>query len=281
MGITRMVGVDSTFNDPNSFGATIVLSLPIAYALLRLENNKYMKCLYYFYFAISLYCIVLTGSRTAFAALVVLTCFYVMYQKGSRRLVLVVVILISSVTFWNIIPYEKQDRFRTLWDNEAGPANARESAEGRMEGWKVSWRMFQQRPLTGVGAGGRNFIGYRVANSVDDENPSATQAHILYGEVLAELGIVGAILLTGLVVSTCRSCKKVMNSHKSEDDINIFNYYLSRAIIVTLALLLIFGFGGHNFYRPLWLWLAAWSGCLLTLSMTTSNSSVQSRLIGM
>jgi hypothetical protein len=272
MGISRMVGVDSTFNDPNSFGATIVLSLPFVYALLRSELNKHLRRAYYFYFALAVTCVVLTGSRTSFAALMVLCMIWVLIQKGKRKLLILVTALMTMAVVWNVMPEEKQERFRTLWDDEAGPANARESAEGRMVGWKVSWRMFKQQPMTGVGAGGKNYIGYRMSNLVDDGEPSPNQSHILYGEVLAELGLFGAGLFLGLIFSIWRCCRWARSYLRKNADDDPFLANLAGAILAALLLLLVFGIGGHNFYRPLWLWLAAWSGTLYMFAIRKTEN---------
>lgn len=272
MGIARMVGVDSTFNDPNAFGATIVLSLPFVYALLRTELNKHLRRAYYLYFALAVTCVVLTGSRTSFAALLVLCLIWVLIQKGKRKLLILLAALVSMAVVWSVMPEEKQERFRTLWDDEAGPDNARESAEGRMAGWKASWRMFKQQPLTGVGAGGKNYIGYRLNNQVDDGPPSAHQSHILYGEVLAEFGLFGAALFLGLIFSIWRCCRWARSHLSKNADDDPFPAYLAGAILTALVLLLVFGIGGHNFYRPLWLWLAAWSGALYMLAQRKTES---------
>jgi O-antigen ligase len=164
------------------------------------------------------------------------------------------------------MPEEKQVRIRTLWDKDAGPANAHESAEGRIEGFQVSWKMFRREPWTGVGAGGKNFIGYRLSNSIDEAGrESATQAHNLYGEVLAEFGVGGALCLAGLVASVLGCCVRARNRLADCGLTDSFPGSLAGAVAVCIMLLLFLGLGGHNFYRPLWLWLAAWAGVLVSL----------------
>lgn len=264
MGISRMIGVDATFSDPNSFGASIVLSLPFAYALLRTELSTKVRKLYYAYFFLAVTCVVLTGSRTSFVALISLVLLFVAVQKGKRLFVIAAVTLTLTGIVWSVMPAEKQERIRTLWDSEAGPANAQASADGRMIGWKASWRMFKQTPFTGVGAGGNNYVGYRMNNQVDDGERSAHQSHILYGEVLAEFGIFGAFAFAGLIASIFR-INNFLRRTVQNNQVLTFSDILPNAILAGLLLLLVFGIGGHNFYRPLWLWLAAWSGVLLNL----------------
>jgi hypothetical protein len=38
--------------------------------------------------------------------------------------------------------------------------------------------------------------------------------------------------------------------------------------MASLLLLLLLGLAGHNFYRGLWLWMAAWSGSLVLIAKT-------------
>lgn len=263
MGISRMMGVDESFGDPNGFGASIVLSLPIIYSLLRYEPQRWMRYLYSVYFILAILCVILTGSRSAFMVLAFSLIVYVLTQKGRRLSVMLIIAGVLSLVVWTVMPDEKQERIRSLWDDRAGPANAHASAKGRLIGWKVSWKMFKQKPLTGVGPGGENYIRYRIANGIDEPGPkSPTQAHNLYGQVLAEFGIVGAFMFIGLIASMLRSCLATRSRlHALQMDHNFFSYFGGVIIVCTLELL-IFGLGGHNFYRPLWLWLAAWSGSL-------------------
>lgn len=266
MGIIRMVGVDSTYNDPNAFGGSIVLSLPFVYALLKTELDVWKRRIYYAYYVLAMVCVVLTGSRSSFVAVIFLGLLWTFAQKGMRKIKIMVLLIPLVFVVWSLMPVEKQDRIRTLWNPEAGPANAQASAEGRLEGFKVSWKMFKQVPFTGVGAGGKNFIGYRMANHIDEEgHEMPNQAHNLYGEVLAEFGIVGAILMSGLVICIFRSVIVVRNKMALAGVYN-FSSHLAFAIAAALLLLLFLGLGGHNFYRPLWLWLAAWAGALLRIS---------------
>jgi O-antigen ligase len=136
--------------------------------------------------------------------------------------------------------------------------------------------MFKQRPFTGVGAGGNNFIGYRMANNIDEAGQaSPTESHVLYGQVLAEFGVFGAIVFIGFVASLFRCCFFARKCLREKGLIDGFSYKLGGAIIVGLLLLLFLGFAGHNFYRPLWLWAAAWSGSLLLITKRTIQLSVK------
>ena len=279
MGIARMIGVDATHNDPNSFGASVVLSLPFVYALLRSEVNSFKQKLYLMYFAIAVLCVILTGSRSAAVALVFLLLSWGLAQKGGKKIVVIVTVVLSLGVVWTVMPDDKRERIQTLWDEDAGPENAHDSARGRLVGWQVSWEMFKQKPFTGVGPGGKNFIEYRMAHNIDgilDLAPSPSQSHNLYGQVLAEFGLPGAILFVGLIFSTWKNSANVLQRFRSlPSEEHRFLRSLCSAIVITLLLLLLLGLGGHNFYRPLWLWLAAWSGSVALIAETKLEHSAK------
>lgn len=261
MGISRMIGVDATSNDPNSFGASLILSLPFAYALLRAETIPRVKKLYYGYFCLVLLCVELTGSRSAAVALVFLLLLWALTRQGIRKYFILAITLLTFGTIWINMPAENQERIRSIWDESAGPANAHTSTDGRRLGFQAGWNMFQQAPLTGIGAGSKNFIEYRVSRL----DGMSEQSHNLYAEVLSAFGLGGAVFFTGLIVSVWLCCLKVKQHYMNLSIENSFSLDLSKAIIVSVVILLVLGFAGHNFYRPQWLWLAAWSGCLFKI----------------
>jgi len=261
MGISRMVGVDSTYSDPNAFGASLVLSLPFAFALFRSETSSKLRKLYFGYFGTVVLCVVLTGSRSASVALVFLLLLWALLQQGKRKIAILAVTLLALGTVWISMPAEKQERIRSIWDEEAGPANAHSSTDGRRLGFLAGWEMFKRAPFTGMGAGGKNFVEYR--KNLLDGIPE--QPHNLYAQVLSEFGIAGAFFFIGLVASIWRCCLKVRQHYLPSVLTSSFYSDISGAIIVCLVLLLLLGLAGHNFYRPLWLWLAAWAGCMIQM----------------
>lgn len=276
MGISRMVGVDSTLNDPNAFGASVVLSLPFVAVLLKSGAEGLFRKFCYLYCALAVVCVVLTGSRSSFAALFLLVLLWVSSRHGVGRVKLLLVSIPMVLMVWMVMPAEKQDRIRTMWNPEAGPENAQTSAEGRLEGFKVAFKMFKREPLTGVGAGGKNFIMYRMDKHMDEEgHESPTQSHNLYGEVLAELGAPGLLLLLGMAFSTFRCSlfvRRVLASRQGEEG---FFAQLALAIMGALVLLLFLGLAGHNFYRPMWLWLAAWAGIMFRILKSNKTEALR------
>ncbi len=63
------------------------------------------------------------------------------------------------------------------------------SSNGRTALWKIAWRTFSSHPLFGVGTGGYHAV-----------DPGNLYPHNLFLETLAELGIVGGLLVAGTIV---------------------------------------------------------------------------------
>ncbi|OKY74994.1 MAG: hypothetical protein BM485_11235 [Desulfobulbaceae bacterium DB1] len=271
MGIVRMIGVGDAYSNPNGFAASLTLAMPFAYLLARFEQTKYLRRLYYGYLVLAPICIVLTGSRTGFVAMLLCFMLQVFRFKGLKKFFILVFLVVFIIVGWQLMPEDKQRRIETLWNEDAGPANAKESAEGRIEGFLASLEMFKQHPFTGVGAGKENFIGYRTS-FIDGV---ALQSHNLYGEVISQLGIGGAFFLLGLIWSTVRGCLVANRNLAEKGESGSFFQALGFTIIATLILLLLFGVGGHNFYRPLWLMLAAWSSNLLKISTVPQRLTIR------
>jgi O-antigen ligase len=68
----------------------------------------------------------------------------------------------------------------------------------RLNIWEDTWRLIQDHPLTGIGAGGYATV-FRVYQSHLPENLRADHAHNDYLQIAAELGLPAAIALTVLV----------------------------------------------------------------------------------
>ena len=245
MGTWRMVGVDFTNGDPNTFAATVVYSLTLAFPLWHECRSKWQRIAVLGYGAMAVACVLLTGSRTALVGLCLLAVVATSLSKYRFRLALLLALAVPLV--WNIMPADRQNRFLTLIDPSYGPKNAQMSAEGRIQGWWNGVSLWKEHPILGVGPGafGRaTGLGF--------------QSHHLYGQILGEVGTLGAIafvsVLTAFVLNAveirrlCRQGPQGLESHESR---------LNNTIMLTVALLLVLGFGGHNLYRYTWLWFGA------------------------
>src|SRR5207248_330446 len=181
MGISRMIGVDSSLGDPNSFGASIVYALPLVTAFWRAGVwGKTGRFLLVCYVGLSSLCILLTGSRGSLIAL--LTWFLIVIWGTKYRFRAIAAFVVLAPLAFVALPESLQTRFETIVNPEVGPKNAQESGEGRVEGLFMGFDLWAASPLTGVGPG-----AWRPATR------STIESHNLYGQLVGETGTLGLV----------------------------------------------------------------------------------------
>ena len=249
MGIRRLCGIDQTFGDPNAFAATIIYSLPFAWALWKTKPSELIKKLLIFYGLMSMVAVGLTGSRSGMVAFVFL--LIILWVRGKKKVLGAVGLVLILIISWYAMPADLQERFDTIFDDSINPTATR-SAQGRIEGFKNGMKLLELSPIWGVGAGCSPIA---VDQLLHLENPG--QLHNLYAQLLSELGILGAIsflLLLFLLVKTQRKVK--VNLGGSNPDNSLISQ-AALASINVMSILLFQGLFGHNLYRYTWIWISA------------------------
>jgi len=243
MGISRMIGVDGTLGDPNSFGASIVFALPMVLALWKAElGGRFGRWLLLGYVGLSGMCVMLTGSRSSFLGML-LWCLIVIWGTRYRFKALVVFAALAPVAF-AALPESLQTRFETIINPDVGPANAKESGEGRIEGLLTGFKLWAANPINGVGPG-----AWRPATR------SAIESHNLYGQIMGELGLLGVVSFAAILCCfwvNLRTVKRLRAHYPEWHNDLIFT--LPSAVGVGVFLLLFMGNFGHNMFRFTWLW---------------------------
>ena len=256
MGTVRMIGIDQTMNNPNSFGASIVGHIPLLLPFFILVRKNWHYLFIIAYFLLSVRCIQLTGSRSSFVGLGLLLACSAVVSK--RRLLFIPIILLASVVVWSTLSDNLKDRYRSMW-NPTINESATHSAQGRSKGFWDGLKNWQKSPLTGVGpemhgkATGEGFL-----------------SHQLYGQVAGEMGTLGIIAYLWLVVCFFLNHREAYRSYKR---LEYYGYakeglYCFRVSLMTFAgtlILLYFGFGGHNAFRYNWVWFAALQATAVSL----------------
>lgn len=263
MGTARMIGVDTTFGDPNSFGASLVYALPLTIPFWRTAQSRRDQWLLAGYTALAVTCILLTGSRSAFVGLGVIVLLLIAMSRYRWRLAVLAVILAPIV--WLLLPEDRQNRYLTLIDPSRGPRNAQKSAEGRTQGFYDGLRNWRRHPVFGVGPGAH---GRATGNRM--------QAHNLYGQLAGELGTIGIvaflIVLSGFVANYWRARLLSRRLNRSR---NSFPFLICQTVLLCVGLLLLMGWGGHNLYRYTWLWYGAFQvlalGCVSRAALSATE----------
>jgi O-antigen ligase len=242
MGIARMIGVDSSLGDPNSFGASILYALPFIVPFWKHRPRWYVRGFLVGFVGLSCVCIGLTGSRGSLVGLVVLA--LIMVLRSRHRWKLLGAGVVAAPLLFAALPPSLQTRFETIINPEVGPANAQGSAMSRLEGLEKGLELWAKNPITGVGPG-----AYRPATG------SLLESHNLYGEVLGETGTLGGLALLGVLAAYGLNLYRVWRAYRRHPEWgHDFLYETTAAIAIAVFMLLFLGNFGHNLFRYSWLW---------------------------
>ncbi len=242
MGIARLIGVDKTLGDPNSFGASIVFALPFVRLFWLTAQKKLLKFFLVGYTGLSSLCILLTGSRSSLLGLLFWGFIVCLFSR--RRMTFLALGVVLACGAFAALPDYLQTRFETIVNPDVGPANARVSGQGRIEGLFKGFELLGKYPLSGCGPG-----VWRKATGSDIES------HNLYGQLMGELGGVGIVafaIMVGLFVAAIVKFRKQCREIDSDD--GQFMFQLTGALGMALVLLFMEGNFGHNLFRFSWLW---------------------------
>ncbi len=201
MGIRRMIGVDTSFGDPNAFASSLAVHGAVGVVVVDVAPSKRMRQMLAAYLLGVCVCIALTGSRTGFVGLCL--CGLLMLLVSVRRKALVFVLGgIGGVAALGLaivaLPAELQNRYLTILDSSYGPKNAAASANSRLDCFLDGCRAWQNSPVIGHGPRSFDFITGHMMGS-----------HNLYGQVLCEMGLLGVLTLAAFVVCFVLNCVKI------------------------------------------------------------------------
>ncbi len=248
MGIERALGQTEAGGDPNHLAATMAATIPL---LLLLAFYKPLRWLRHLSFAGALLLTVtmsLTGSRSGllgfFGGLL-----FVWWRVRHRLLVglLGVAILGGGFVF---LPQQYKTRYATI-----GQSQLDGSSRGRITAWEKGVRMILDRPLTGVGIdcfGTANALGYS-----SEGQESYLEAHSLYVQVPAEVGLIGGLAFFGFLFEALRVNRKAVRELRSAGADWQFETTVLQGLSAGIFALLITGIFGHSFMRYTWYVYAA------------------------
>lgn len=252
-GVIRMVGIGGSYADPNSFGATVVLLLPLMVWVAVHSRALLIKACALGYSGLALMAAFYTSSRSALV-LCVMTAVWAVFQLRSQgaRVVVLGLMVVLGVAMVAGLSESQVKRIQSLVSSDT--YRKEESTVGRIDGYVVGWRIFRENPLNGVGPD--NWSIYRVKRV--DGDPLLP--HNLIGQSLATRGFLGTVTFFGFLVvwvmlglQTIKKRKRLPEPTRWDEAVIGF----SRAMIFGAFLLLVSGLGAHNMDRPNWFWYPA------------------------
>jgi hypothetical protein len=242
MQIARLIGVDKTLGDPNSFGASIVYALPFVRLFWLTSRDRLVRLFLLGYTGLSGMCVLLTGSRSSLLGL--LGWAFIISMQSRRRFRFLAMGTMLAVAAFAALPGDLQTRFETMINPEVGPENARVSGQGRLEGLINGWALLQKFPLTGCGPG-----AWRPSTG------STIESHNLYGQMMGETGALGIAAFGTMLTTFLIGLRQLRNRARLDPSPDgQFLFQLTTTLTTAVFLMLMEGMFGHNLLRFNWLW---------------------------
>ncbi|MDL0429708.1 O-antigen ligase family protein [Marinobacter sp. TBZ242] len=241
----RLAGAPSDVINPNELGFVIVTAIPFLHYLMWSSGSK-ARLLYLLLMPPLLYALILTQSRGAFLALLVVALF--VFKESSRKFSLVVVAVLIAMAGWQVMTDEQKDRYLSLV-GESETSNAA-TVDGRLEGMMREFSLGFERPFVGHGLGTTpeaktHILGKRQAS------------HNLYAELLIELGIIGTFIFMRFLFKVYR---RLIANHKqisqTPENSSAFYINLNKALLSVFWMYVVYSFNYWGLSQYYWYLLA-------------------------
>lgn len=251
------VRLSSTVGDANELAMVLVAGAVLSIAVATTATKSpLLRVTGWSVAGLALFSLVLTGSRSgALALLAAVITTVLVAGKGARTKALfgAAALAVTAIVFFvSFAPPEIKERITQTLPGQVP------NTEGRSTIWQVGWRMAEDNPIRGVGLGSfeTSSIHYvlepgSLARS-DQVIDTPKVAHNIYLQVLAELGVIGLVMLCLIlafpIVCALRAARRFAAAGDHRMDV------ISRAIVVAMAAFLTSNFFlSSQFDKQLWL----------------------------
>lgn len=251
--------VTSTIGDPNVLAAILVAGFSLAgAAIFALRGSPGLRLGAGVAAALCLSALLLTGSRgglVCFGA-ALLMAILIAGRWRARLALIAVLVTAGSLAYLTLYaPPEIRERFGSATQGEI------QQQEGRFTLWAVGWRVAQDEPLTGIGAGNFKEVSaryvlepgtvFRTDRVID--NPGGV--HNTYLQLLAETGVVGLGLYLAIVLSSLAAGLRAARIFERIGDWSM--EIMARGTVVAMTGVLVANFFiGQESGKVVWLLLA-------------------------
>jgi len=192
----RLAGAPADVINPNELGFVIVTAIPFLHYLLW-SGRFWAKLFYLLLVPALLYALILTQSRGAFLALLVIA--WIIFKESNRKTMLIILAACIAFAGWNVMSPQQKDRYLSLV-GESQTGNTA-SAEGRLRGMGMEFQLAMSRPLVGHGLGTTPEAKTHVFGD-------RRAAHNFYAEILIETGIIGFAFFMRFLFRVYRKLKE-------------------------------------------------------------------------
>lgn len=270
----------STFVNRNFYAEYLVCTIPFSVLLLTRVRDKGTVFLLTFSIAFNIVALLMTGTRSALIALMLLTILmpfllYVFQPPGARlrwkiwEIILLFCVLVGTVLWMSSIPtqnakligeFGSKGSLTRSFTRAASLTQNSEYTNGsfsiRTTMWRETQRMIYEHPFTGIGAGAWEVEVPRFQES-SKELETDYYAHNEILQLIAEYGVIGWLFLVGLLIYAIKATLLTwVNRHTENADEGL----LRALTLASLLALLVVSNAGFP-------WRLATTGILFSLCL--------------
>lgn len=248
--------------DPNFFALSLIMTIPITINEVSLTKSKLWKVLSAVMFLVIIFATLATFSRGGLVTLIVVMIF--MFSKTKKSVLFVLpIIIISGFAFAIFVSTA------TIQVEPLGLASGQRISAlvYRLSAMRSAFHVFMDHPLFGVGVG--NFIRYYHQYSILPSSYSVFVAHNMYLEILANLGLIGFIPFSSIIILSYIATLRAQKAARAKGNTTMCG--LAKVCQGMLLTFIVGGlFLGTQFYKHFWIALAL---SVVTEKVTNKESS--------
>ena len=268
IGPDRVNNIGGQGGGANYFAMLIVTTIPFLFFKIDSKNNieKYVS---YSLIPLWIFCLVLTGSRSGFLGLVVVSIYFFFIRGNKIKMSLIfLLIIVLSLSF---VPGKYWERMDSIFN-----PTEESSAASRLDLWDAALQMYNDHSATGVGPNNFELLSIKYTTWRTKDGKGFV-VHSTYLQMLAEVGLQGFLTLLVIMYMCHRMVRKrvaqirKMNSPQSEQYAALGNSTVAGLLGFYVCALT----GSYIHIDVLfWMWGAAQAFVLLSDKLLLSNETV-------
>ncbi|MCX7711590.1 MAG: O-antigen ligase family protein [Clostridia bacterium] len=225
----------STLGNANNYAELLIMFLPYTIMLFLSTKNFYARAWYFITGTVMLGALGFTGARGCWGAFLV-SLFVIVFFKKKSLIPVLFMLMLASVPF---LPDFIVRRFMTIFN-----ASSDSSAKTRVLIFQTVWPVLKDYWITGTGLGTDVLVKVLQRYKLELKM-NVPHTHILYTQILIEMGIVGLATFVGSMVRIFR--KGIANIYHHDDE---FHANIIIGGLASLVGILIVCFVEHVWYYP-------------------------------
>jgi putative inorganic carbon (hco3(-)) transporter len=216
-GSTEGYRIAGPIGDPNFYAQIMLVLVPISFQRFMDEKAPVLRALALLATGLTVLTVIFTFSRGAFLALAAMG--MILFWFNPPKPTQLVLAILLGVVLIRFVPTDYTERLTTLTDLFGGSTGVQSdiSFQGRASELTAAWLMFADHPIFGVGVQNYPVYYQQYSRRIGlDSRTEARQAHSMYFQVAAEMGLMGLIvfgvILWNIFSSIWSSWKRLKNA---------------------------------------------------------------------